>query len=110
MKSKVKEALLSFIILFSILIPYSLTVFSSDIAFEREVTFCNSELNATVYKGNDFLFSEFSDDIEKISLTELFSFCFLRREEFLSLALRQSFSLFQKIPFKLLSIPPPSFS
>lgn len=110
MKSKVKEALLSFVILFSLLIPYSFTVFSADFAFENDVSFCNSELKATFYKANDSLFSEFNDDMEETSLTELFSFSFYSREEFFSLAPRQSFLLFQKIPFKLLSIPPPSFS
>lgn len=108
MKSKVKEFFLHLIVLFSLLIPYSLSVISTDIFYKQEISPINSEFKATVYKSYDSLFSESNDDVEETSLTDLFSFSLFNRQEYFSLALRQNFLPFQKIPFKLLSIPPPS--
>jgi hypothetical protein len=108
MRTKVKEFFLHLIVLFSLLIPYSISVISTDFSFKQDVSSVNSEFKATVYKSYDSLFSESNDDVEETSLTDLFSFSLFNRQEYFSLALRQNFIPFQKIPFKLLSIPPPS--
>ncbi len=108
MKSKVKEFFLHLIVLFSLLIPYSLSVISTDISYKQEISPVNSEFKATVYKSYDSLFSESNDDVEETNLTDLFSFSLFNRQEYFSLALPQNFLPFPKIPFKLLSIPPPS--
>ncbi len=109
MKSKVKEFFLHLLVLFSLLIPYSTSVISTDFSFKQEISPINSQFKATVYKSCDSLLSEFNDDLEEeTSLTDLFSFSLLNRQQYFSLALRQNFLPFQKIPFKLLSIPPPS--
>ena len=107
MKSKVKEFFLYFIIYFTLLIPYSLNIFSLDLFTRQEIASIDSEFKVKEHKTQDFLFSESNDDVEETRPTDLINFYFYNREQNFSLTLGQGFILFQKITYKLLSIPPP---
>ena len=107
MKSTFKTYLLRFIILFSLVIPYSLTIISTDIFFKQEVSYNQIEIKSTVYKSSDSLFFENSDDVDETSLLTLFFFAFFSHEELISRFNNQTFFLLFKIPFQLHNIPPP---
>ena len=101
MNSIFKMYLLRFIILFSLVIPYSLTIISTDIFFKQEVSYNQIEIKSTVYKSSDSLFFENSDDVDETSLLTLFFFAFFSHEELISRFNNQTFFLLFKIPFQL---------
>lgn len=107
MRSKVKYFFLHFLIYFTLLIPYSINIISIDFFSRKEVASIDSEFKVKEHKTQDFIFSESSDDVEETRPTSLIHFYIYDREENFALALSKRFIPFQKIPYKLLSIPPP---
>ncbi|MBK8395308.1 MAG: hypothetical protein IPL26_08710 [Leptospiraceae bacterium] len=108
MKTMLKSLLLNFIILYSLIIPYSFSIISTDNFFQQEVSQNPLEFNSTSFQDTDILFSEWSDDLEGFGLIPFFKFSIFNRNEYISFSLPDSFHVLKKIPFKLLSIPPPS--
>lgn len=108
---KMKEILnkfsLRFIILFNLIISYSLTILFIDNFFKQEVSLIQSEFQSTSYQSADSLLSECNDDLLGFGFSPLLNFEIFNREEYISISPNQDFILLQKIPFKLLSIPPP---
>ncbi len=108
MKEILKKFSLEFIILFNLVISYSFTIILIDIFLKQEVSLIHSEFQSTSYKSSDSLLSECNDDLEGSGIFPLFNFELFNREEYISISLPQNFLALQKIPFNLLSIPPPS--
>ena len=110
---KMKEILnkfsLRFIILFILIVSYSFTIIFIDNFFKQEVSLIQSEFQSTTsYQSADSLLSECNDDLQGFGISPLFNFEIFNREEYISISPNQDFFLLQKIPSKLLSIPPPS--
>lgn len=109
---KMKEILnkfsIRFIILFNIIISYSFTIIFIDNFFKQEVSLIHSEFQSTSYQSADSFLSECNDDLQGFGISPLLNFQIFNREEYISISPNQDFFLLQKIPYKLLSIPPPS--
>jgi len=108
MKEILKKFPIRFIILFNLIISYSFSIISIDISFKQEVSLIHFEFQSTSHQSSDSLLSECNDDLEGLGIFPLLNFQIYNREEYISISPTQDFFLLQKIPFKLLSIPPPS--
>lgn len=109
MKQILKIFSIRFFIVISLVIVYSSVIISTDIFLKQEVSQIHSEFQSTSYQSFEILFSECNDDLEGTYFSALFSFQMFNRKESTLLALPRDVIHFHKIPFQLLSIPPPTF-
>lgn len=107
MKLKIRKQIIKLLLLFSLVTPFSFANILPNISFSKDYAPNYFEYNSTSYSSSNFILSESNDDIEETSFFNLTSISISSSKEYISIALHQNIVLLQKIPFKLLSIPPP---